>query len=98
VKSSISSSYNLGSNYFRYNNGGIGGNASGIGGGGLGGKGVPGPCSAKAIYRLADKLRLMELKGLAREFIIKSLTPQNIPVSFHSFCISKKFMKFAWGI
>ncbi|GAA6040102.1 hypothetical protein JCM8097_002029 [Rhodosporidiobolus ruineniae] len=46
---------------------------------GAGGEGAgPGPCSAKAIYRLADKMGLQELKDRAREHIVKSLTAQNI--------------------
>lgn len=39
---------------------------------------APTPCSAKAIYRLADKLGLSELKKRAYEHIIKSLTVQNV--------------------
>ncbi|KDE03163.1 hypothetical protein MVLG_06320 [Microbotryum lychnidis-dioicae p1A1 Lamole] len=42
-------------------------------------KGGAGPCSAKAMYRLADKLGLPELKERAYEHIVKSLTAQNIP-------------------
>lgn len=42
------------------------------------GPGVPGPCSAKAIYRLADKLDLPELKERASEHIVKSLSTDNI--------------------
>lgn len=38
-----------------------------------------GPCSAKAMYQLADKLNLLELKSKAFRFIIKSMTVQNIP-------------------
>lgn len=41
--------------------------------------GRPLPCSAKAVYRLADKLDLAELKERAREHIIKSLTVANVP-------------------
>lgn len=41
------------------------------------------PCSAKAIYRLADKLGLSELKKRAYDHIIKSLTIQNV-LPFHS--------------
>ncbi|KAH8922753.1 hypothetical protein BT69DRAFT_1350638 [Atractiella rhizophila] len=37
------------------------------------------PCSSKAIYRLADKLGLLELKKLARDHIVKSLSAQTIP-------------------
>ncbi|GAA5978937.1 hypothetical protein JCM5350_004183 [Sporobolomyces pararoseus] len=37
-----------------------------------------GPASAKALYRLADKMGLSELKLLAFEHIVSSLTPQNV--------------------
>lgn len=37
-----------------------------------------GPCSAKAIYRLADKMGLVDLKERAYEHIVQSLTPQNV--------------------
>ncbi|KII83022.1 hypothetical protein PLICRDRAFT_47435 [Plicaturopsis crispa FD-325 SS-3] len=40
--------------------------------------GRPAPCSAKAIYRLADRLDLRELKERASGHIIKSLTAENI--------------------
>ncbi|ORY43939.1 hypothetical protein BCR35DRAFT_311190 [Leucosporidium creatinivorum] len=43
------------------------------------GAGGVGPCSAKAIYRLADKIGLNELKERAFDHIVKSLTVQNIP-------------------
>ncbi|GJN87729.1 hypothetical protein Rhopal_000684-T1 [Rhodotorula paludigena] len=36
------------------------------------------PCSAKAIYRLSDKMDLAELKERAYEHIVSSLTAQNI--------------------
>lgn len=39
---------------------------------------LPQPCSSKAIYRLADKIGLPELKEKASEFIFKNLTAQNI--------------------
>jgi len=39
---------------------------------------VAGPCSAKAIYRLADKIGLPELKERAFEHIVKNLTVQNV--------------------
>lgn len=45
---------------------------------GLGGGTAVGPCSAKAIYRLADKMGLGELKERAYEHIVQSLTPQNV--------------------
>ncbi|KAK4056182.1 hypothetical protein OIO90_002913 [Microbotryomycetes sp. JL221] len=38
------------------------------------------PCSAKEMYRLADKLGLTELKDRAFEHIVKNLTVQNIPL------------------
>ena len=38
----------------------------------------PGPCSAKAMYRLADKLDIPDLKKRAQEHIAMSLTIQNI--------------------
>lgn len=38
----------------------------------------PSPCSAKAMYRLADKLQIHNLKKRAKEHIAKSLTVQNI--------------------
>ncbi|PWN44228.1 hypothetical protein IE81DRAFT_321630 [Ceraceosorus guamensis] len=38
----------------------------------------PAPCSAKAMYKLADKLQLPELKKRAETHIAKSLTTQNI--------------------
>ncbi|KAL8277951.1 hypothetical protein RQP46_009583 [Phenoliferia psychrophenolica] len=48
----------------------------------------PGPCSAKAIYRLADKIGLPELKERAYDHIVKSLTVQNIPYEvFGSFSL-----------
>ncbi|GAA5952810.1 hypothetical protein JCM8115_002356 [Rhodotorula mucilaginosa] len=45
---------------------------------GIGPGQAAGPCSAKAIYRLADKMGLAELKERAYEHIVQSLTPQNI--------------------
>ncbi|KIJ45648.1 hypothetical protein M422DRAFT_59802 [Sphaerobolus stellatus SS14] len=36
------------------------------------------PCSAKAVYRLADKLDLKELKARAFQHIVKSLTVNNV--------------------
>ncbi|KAF8527990.1 hypothetical protein BU17DRAFT_73654 [Hysterangium stoloniferum] len=36
------------------------------------------PCSAKAVYRLADKLDLRELKNRAFQHIVKSLTVTNV--------------------
>lgn len=41
-------------------------------------------CSAKAIYRLADKLNLVDLKSRAYEHITRSLTVQNIPMEVFS--------------
>ncbi|CAH7667576.1 hypothetical protein BY996DRAFT_4579384 [Phakopsora pachyrhizi] len=41
-------------------------------------------CSAKAIYRLADKLNLVDLKARAYDHITKSLTVQNIPLEVFS--------------
>ncbi|KAG0146591.1 hypothetical protein CROQUDRAFT_107077 [Cronartium quercuum f. sp. fusiforme G11] len=41
-------------------------------------------CSAKAIYRLADKLNLVELKSRAYDHITRSLTVQNIPMEVFS--------------
>ncbi|KAI0084787.1 hypothetical protein BDY19DRAFT_1077254 [Irpex rosettiformis] len=38
----------------------------------------PRPCSAKAVYRLADKLDLQELKERAFQHIVKSLTVDNV--------------------
>ncbi|KZT28333.1 hypothetical protein NEOLEDRAFT_1129727 [Neolentinus lepideus HHB14362 ss-1] len=46
--------------------------------------GSPTPCSAKAVYRLADKLDLRELKERAFRHIVKSLTVQNIPYEMFS--------------
>ncbi|KAI0916772.1 hypothetical protein AcW2_007078 [Taiwanofungus camphoratus] len=40
--------------------------------------GRPRPCSAKAVYRLADRLDLQELKQRAFQHIIKSLTVDNV--------------------
>jgi len=40
--------------------------------------GRPRPCSAKACYRLADKLGLNELKARAFQHIVKSLTVSNV--------------------
>ncbi|KAJ2935132.1 hypothetical protein H1R20_g1985, partial [Candolleomyces eurysporus] len=40
--------------------------------------GRPAPCSAKAVYRVADKLDLGELKERASKHIFKSLTVDNI--------------------
>ncbi|KAF8608499.1 hypothetical protein BDV93DRAFT_200841 [Ceratobasidium sp. AG-I] len=49
----------------------------------------PSPCSAKAIYRLADKLDLGELKERAFVHITKSLSVQNVPFElFSSFSAS----------
>ncbi|KAK4702760.1 hypothetical protein P7C70_g3460, partial [Phenoliferia sp. Uapishka_3] len=49
---------------------------------------TPGPCGAKAIYRLADKIGLPELKERAYDHIVKSLTVQNIPYEvFGSFSL-----------
>lgn len=36
------------------------------------------PCSAKAIYRLSDKMGLVELKERAFEHIVSSLNAQNV--------------------
>ncbi|GAA5856516.1 hypothetical protein JCM8547_008781 [Rhodosporidiobolus lusitaniae] len=44
---------------------------------GPGGGGVP-PCSSKAVYRLADKMGLAELKQRAYEHVVSSLTSENI--------------------
>ena len=38
----------------------------------------PSPCSAKAMYRLADKLQIPDLKRRAQEHIANSLTVKNI--------------------
>ncbi|KAF8636008.1 hypothetical protein AX15_000169 [Amanita polypyramis BW_CC] len=38
----------------------------------------PTPCSAKAVYRLADRLGLLDLKDRAAQYIYKSLTVDNI--------------------
>ncbi|KAG6918337.1 hypothetical protein DXG01_015196 [Tephrocybe rancida] len=38
----------------------------------------PSPCSAKAMYRLADRIDLPELKARASQHIVKSLTVDNI--------------------
>jgi len=46
--------------------------------------GHPYPCSAKAVYRLADKLGLVELKARAFEHITKSLTVENVPYEVFS--------------
>jgi len=46
--------------------------------------GQPTPCSAKAVYRLADRLDLAELKQRAFQFIIKSLTVENVPYEVFS--------------
>ncbi|OSX60020.1 hypothetical protein POSPLADRAFT_1148932 [Postia placenta MAD-698-R-SB12] len=39
---------------------------------------LPRPCSAKAVYRLADKYDLQELKQRAFRYIIRSLTVDNV--------------------
>ncbi|KAI6042698.1 hypothetical protein EDC04DRAFT_2966012 [Pisolithus marmoratus] len=44
----------------------------------------PAPCSAKAVYRLADKLGLLELKERASQHIQKSLNVENIPYEVFS--------------
>lgn len=44
----------------------------------------PPPCSAKAVYRLADKLGLLELKDRAYKHIQKSLSVENIPYEVFS--------------
>ncbi|GJE88540.1 MATH domain-containing protein [Phanerochaete sordida] len=41
-------------------------------------QGKPRPCSAKAVFRLADKLDLQELKERAFQHIIKSLSVDNV--------------------
>ncbi|KAF9778754.1 hypothetical protein BJ322DRAFT_1092448 [Thelephora terrestris] len=46
--------------------------------------GQPSPCSAKAVYRLADRLDLSDLKHRAFQFIIKSLTVENVPFEVFS--------------
>ncbi|KAG1774866.1 hypothetical protein EV702DRAFT_974138 [Suillus placidus] len=46
--------------------------------------GRPSPCSAKAVYRLADKLGLLDLKERAYQHIQKSLTVDNIPYEVFS--------------
>ncbi|EPQ51070.1 hypothetical protein GLOTRDRAFT_81686 [Gloeophyllum trabeum ATCC 11539] len=46
--------------------------------------GLPTPCSAKAVYRLADKLDLRELKERAFQHIVKSLTVHNVPYEVFS--------------
>ncbi|KAH0832106.1 hypothetical protein J3R83DRAFT_13015 [Lanmaoa asiatica] len=46
--------------------------------------GRPAPCSAKAVYRLADKLGLLELRERAYQHIQKSLTVENIPFEVFS--------------
>jgi hypothetical protein len=46
--------------------------------------GRPSPCSAKAAYRLADKLGLLDLKERAYQHIQKSLTVDNIPYEVFS--------------
>ncbi|KAK2465199.1 hypothetical protein APHAL10511_002553 [Amanita phalloides] len=40
--------------------------------------GKPTPCSAKAVYRLADRLELLDLKDRAAQHIFRSLTVDNI--------------------
>ncbi|KAH9002814.1 hypothetical protein EDB86DRAFT_2898257 [Lactarius hatsudake] len=49
-----------------------------------GNPGHPVPCSAKAVYKLADKLGLAELKSRAFEHITKSLTVENVPYEVFS--------------
>ncbi|KAI0301112.1 hypothetical protein B0F90DRAFT_1719274 [Multifurca ochricompacta] len=49
-----------------------------------GNPGHPLPCSAKAVYRLADKLVLTELKARAFEHITRSLTVENVPYEVFS--------------
>ncbi|KAF8798781.1 hypothetical protein BYT27DRAFT_7202475 [Phlegmacium glaucopus] len=44
----------------------------------------PAPCSAKAMYRVADRLNLHELKERAAQHIIKSLTVENIAYEIFS--------------
>jgi hypothetical protein len=46
--------------------------------------GRPSPCSAKAVYRLADKLGLLDLKERAYQHIQKSFTVDNIPYEVFS--------------
>ncbi|KAG9315722.1 hypothetical protein JVU11DRAFT_3369 [Chiua virens] len=46
--------------------------------------GRPAPCSAKAVYRLADKLGLLELREKAFQHIQQSLTVENIPLEVFS--------------
>ncbi|KAH9024226.1 hypothetical protein EDB85DRAFT_2277658 [Lactarius pseudohatsudake] len=49
-----------------------------------GNPGHPVPYSAKAVYRLADKLGLAELKSRAFEHITKSFTVENVPYEVFS--------------
>jgi hypothetical protein len=52
-----------------------------------------GACSSKAIYRLADKMGLEELKERAYEHIVKSLTAQNVrSVSFSPLSIAPSLL------
>ncbi|PFH53913.1 hypothetical protein AMATHDRAFT_136448 [Amanita thiersii Skay4041] len=46
--------------------------------------GRPVPCSAKAVYRLADRIGLMELKERAAQHIYNSLSVNNIPYEVFS--------------
>lgn len=47
------------------------------------------PCSAKAVYRIADKLDLAELKARTFQHICKSMTVNNVPFEmFSSFSAS----------
>ncbi|KAJ3513573.1 hypothetical protein NLJ89_g2872 [Agrocybe chaxingu] len=46
--------------------------------------GRPAPCSAKSMYRIADRLDLSELKERAAQHIIKSLTVDNIAFEIFS--------------
>ncbi|KAL5519976.1 hypothetical protein ACEPAG_1636 [Sanghuangporus baumii] len=46
--------------------------------------GNPTPCSAKAAYRVADKLGLSDLKDRAFQHIVKSLTIHNVPYEMFS--------------
>jgi len=48
------------------------------------------PCSAKAMYKLADKLDLLDLKSRAFKHILKSMTIQNTPHEMFS-SFSAKF-------
>jgi len=61
------------------------------------GYGKPRPCSAKAVYRLADRYDIQKLKQRALQHIIKSLTVENIAYEiFSAFTTTYEDVRKVW--